>query len=526
MIDLVAFAALLVIAAPVGRLVADRNFAHVYPRPRLVVAAVLLVWFAIVGAVALWWDWLLAPAALVAAVTLTLATWHSRPRYGRLRRWPPGSLSITRAVRDLARRDALLELAERHGPIFKGAQFSGTVVCMVGLERGQRFVRDHRAAIGPSPLAFNDQIMGGFLRYMDDDTHDRYGPLFRRAMSRSVTDAAEPAARLATRRALGRVTSEPMSPDDELERVAYDTVLHALFGIVADSEIGVAFTASYQQFTATTVLHRRRRHHDALEELRSIVRRHAATLEDATGGEHLAHCALDELRESNPDMPDAVSIDNLLFMLKIGSSNVTSLLRWVLEMYGSEPTWRQRLLAEHRADGSDLQPDLFDAFVMEVLRLAQSEYVYRRLVGDVEFEGFHLRAGWFIRICVWESHRDPRIFDEPATLTDRFHGMRRPASEYCPFGFDRHACNSVSLALMIARTVVAEFAADPAVTVRPSGDLTRSLRQWSHWQPGPSLAVSRRLREPSTGSPTRQVAIEEHLERSDLLAEDLPETAP
>jgi cytochrome P450 len=512
--EVVAVLVLLAAPAPLGRLVVDADFAEVFPLHRRVVGAALACWVVLVAVITLVWQAALVPLAVVAALGSILLMWRARPRHGHGRRLPPGSLSLTRSVRDLARRDSFLELAAVHGPVFKASQFTGPVVCIVGLERGQRLVREHRDAIGPSPLAFTEQIMGGFLRYMDDDTHDLYGPLFRRAMSRAVTDAAEPVARAAVIRSLQAVTAEPTSPDAGLARVAYDAVLHAMFGIDASSDLGIEFTRAYDAFAGSAIKHpRHRRTVAALDELRGIVGRQVDLLDGPSGV--VGQCALSELRSLDPRMPDRTCIDNLLFMLRIGSNNVASLLRWIIENLGADPCWRDRLLDD---------PDLCDAFVSETLRLAQSEYVYRRLVADVEFDGFHLPAGWLVRICVWESHRDPAIYDDPTRLTDRFLGTRRPQSEYCPFGFDRHACNSVGLATMIARTVLREYSADPAVTVRPAGDVTRDLRHWSHWRPGPSLAVERRAVPASGRQPVGEIAIDHPLQSHDVVAEDLDET--
>jgi cytochrome P450 len=523
LVQVAAAAALLATVTPLARLVTDADFARVFPRHRRIIGVCLLAWAGVVGAIAVFWPATLVPSALVGVVMSIVLVWLARPHFGVRRGRPPGSLSLTRSLRDLARREALLDLGERHGPVFKTRQPSGPVVCIMGLERGQRLVREHRSAIGPSPLAFTDEIMGGFLRYMDDDTHDVYGPLFRRAMSRSVTDAAAPVTRAATIRSLQRVTATASSPDTGLHQIAYESVLHAMFGIEAASDTGIGFAGAYDVFARDAISHpRHRRQLVALDELRALIREHAKLLDDPTIT--VAPCALRELRALDAAMPDETCIDNLLFMLRIGSSNVTSLLRWILEHLGSDPSWRARLATESDARG--LGTDLHDAFVLETLRLAQSEYVYRRLVDDVEFEGFRLPSGWLVRICVWESHRDPEIFDHPTSLTDRFLGPRPPQTEYCPFGFDRHACNSVGLALMIARTVLEEYCADPDVIVRPSGAVVRDLRHWSHWRPGPTLAVSRHTATESRREPVGQIAVEPPLQRRDVVTKDVHETGP
>lgn len=485
----VALGVLVLVLAPVPalRLAADREFRWLFPRPvRLLAAACLAWWVAVVGLAVVWPTGLVGAAVLVGLGWL-VAWWWARPGRGVRRGLPPGSTSLTRSLRGLAHRDFYLREAEEHGPVFRSRQPSGSVVCIVGLERGQRLVREHRDAIGPSPLKFTQQIMGGFLRYMDDDVHDVYGPLFRRAMSRPVTEAATPIARAGVERELRAVTAEPADPSPALERIAHDAVLHALLGLRAGEPLHAELHQHYPVFARSAIMHpRHRRTVAALDGLRDVTARQLASL-DARA--EPPACALTELREHDPAMPDATCIDNLLFMLKIGSGNVASLLRWLVQMLAEDPSWRDRL-ARSVADADPRTPDLVDAFVMEALRLAQSEYVYRKLVADVDHEGFRLPKGSLVRICVWESHRDPAVFDAPEDLTDRFHGERRPQTEYCPFGFDRHACNSVGLASMIARELVVGLVSTPTVALQPAEGLARDLRHWSHWRPGPGLAWS------------------------------------
>lgn len=483
---------------PLLRLPADPAFRRIFPGPARLVAAALAAWVVVAVLLAVLWP----PAAVVAAILAGLvaagAWWRARPARGTRTGAPPGSLSLTRSLQGLAHRDHYQREAERHGPVFRSMQPSGPVVCVVGLERGQRFVREHRDAIGPSPLSFTQQIMGGFLRYMDDETHDVYGPLFRRAMSRPVTDAARPATTSAVQRELGALGPDAADPSPALERIAFDAVLHALFGLRNGDELHAELMRHYPAFARSAIMHpRHRRTVAALDGLRAVASRQLGELDRrrAAGLEPPA-CALTELREHDPAMPDATCIDNLLFMLRIGSGNVASLLRWLVQMLASEPGWRERLSEAVERGDDPLSPDLVDAFVMEALRLAQSEYVYRKLVADVELDGHSLRRGWLVRICVWESHRDPQVFEHPDAMTDRFHGQRRPQTEYCPFGFDRHACNSVGLASMVARVLVEGLVGDPGVTIRPSTELARDLRHWSHWRPGPGLVWGRSAATP------------------------------
>ncbi len=54
-------------------------------------------------------------------------------------------------------------------------------------------------------------------------------------------------------------------------------------------------------------------------------------------------------------------------------------MHWLLAMLGKHPELGERM----RED-----PALVDRFIMETLRLAQSEYLYRVVTRDFEFEGY------------------------------------------------------------------------------------------------------------------------------------------
>ena len=483
-------ATLVLVAAPVPalRLPLDRRFRKLFGRTAFLVVVAVGAWWVGVAVLAAVARQGLVVVAVITGVSSLALWWRARPARGRWRGHPRGSLSLTRSLRGLAHRDDYQVQAERFGAIFRMMQPSGPVVCVVGLERGQRIIREHRDAIGPSPLPFTQQVLGGFLRYMDDDVHDVYGPLFRRAMSRAVTDAAAPVARAAMHSELQAIGSDAHDPSPCLQRIARATVLAALLGLRAgDTLLDEWVRHDAAAAWSPRLRQRNRRSLEGLASLREVVRRQGEALRTEP---EPAVCALTELAALDPSMPDATCVDNLIFMVRIGSANVASLLRWVVQMLAAEPGWRDRL-ADQSATADPLTPDLHDAFVMEVLRLAQSEYVYRRVLSDVNFEGVVVPRGSLLRICVAESHRDASIFPAADVLTDRFHGHRPPQAEYSPFGFDRHACNSIGLSSMIARTVVEAIVSCPDLALQAAGGVARDLRHWSHWRPGPDLAWSR-----------------------------------
>ncbi|MDQ5821220.1 MAG: cytochrome P450 [Actinomycetota bacterium] len=443
-------------------------------------------------------------AALIAAA-LAVATVRARTGFRFARRLPPGSLSLVESIRALADRRFYLDKARRHGPIFKTAQFNHKVVCVLGLERGHGLLRDHAASLEPTPQPFTREISGGFLRYMEGDTYRLYGPLFRKALARPVMAAAGQVTLEVTRRELDRAAADcvrsphgGVRPALYLERVVHGAFLRALFGItpgsVEEDRVADPFRQLARQSLGAPLEASTK---DALGLLREELAGHLARQLD--GSPVTATSALTELNRIDARMPDETCYDNLLFTHKVATANVASLLHWLLAILGRHPSWLARGRAELDSPGPSDGPPLSERLVLETLRLAQSEYLYRQIARDIEYEGFRLPAGWMLRICVWESHRDADIFEDPESFNpDRFLANAFTPAEYSPFGWSGHACNGVPLAMLISRTFVEELVRRFELTVSHAEPVERDFRHWSHWRPSSRLEL--RLAPQGTGT--------------------------
>ncbi|MEO6026454.1 MAG: cytochrome P450 [Candidatus Binatia bacterium] len=127
--------------------------------------------------------------------------------------------------------------------------------------------------------------------------------------------------------------------------------------------------------------------------------------------------------------------------------------------------------------------------MLETLRLEQSEFLFRTVCAPIEVEGFRMPAGWLLRLCVRESHRDPAVFAEP----DRFDPERfvTPPGRlaYSPFGVatSRHACLGEALTKTVASVVLAELGR--GFTWRTVADGPREFDGW-HWTPSPNFRIA------------------------------------
>lgn len=502
---------------PGARLLFNPHFVRVAPRVHAVLAAAAGTLAVLVLILALRAPGWLHPIAALAIAAFLATWWRARPAFGRSRGLPPGSLSLVQSIEAIVDRGYYARQHLRHGPIFKMAQFHRSAVCVVGLERGHRLLRTHRDALGPSPLPFNHEIPGGFLRYMDAKTHGVYGSLFRAAFAGAAVSAAASTTRQVARRELAAMAAVCASagggvrPAEFLERIVFAAFVRVMLDVEPDTPVYRELEALHavlraqslsRSLTATT--------RAVLGELRRLVLAESVRLRERMARGDDSPCALATLVRADPAMPDATSVDNLVFILKISSANVVSLLHWLLRMLGEHPVWLDRVRAEAAgAHGAAPAPAVADRIVMETLRLEQSEYVYRVIREDFEHEGVRFLRGWQLRLCVKESHRSAEVFPDPETFDpDRFLGHTVTRSEYSPFGADHHACNGVELTQMISRVLVEELARGFDLAIARDGHLERDFRHWSHWRPSSKLrlAISHRSRPSSDRHGARRVA--------------------
>jgi len=466
-----------VTVAPWWRLALDGRFIRLFPRHTAVILVVVVGWVGAVAVVGFVASGVALATVAVAVVGAAAMWWRARPQWGTRRGLPPGSLSVTGSLRALADRGALLHTTDELGPVVKTAQFHRPVVVVVGLGRARELLREQRASLGPSVLPFDAFVTGHFLRYMDDADHERYANLFRTALVAATRDTAP------------RVTAEAVDSlvvdvrrsgvlagaalRQRLAVVAQQVCLRTLLGVESDSTAGGQVRrALADAFGPPGVPVPARLDLRGPREVLAAVAPPASPslLEGVTAAGH--------------DPADPVVVDNALVMTALGTANLAGLFAWVVQYLGAESDrWREHVAA---GDGQA------EAFVAEVLRLAQSEYLYRRVRRDISVDGFRIPAGWWLRVGVWESHHHPATFGSPEEVAARVGPNGRGEGhsvQTAPFGLDRHACTGANLSTVSAAVLARVLAAAGDVEVLPAAGVTRGFRHWSHWRPDDSLAL-------------------------------------
>ena len=506
---------------PLLRLITHRPFWSAFPRVGMRATALLAGYGLLLATLALRYPVALRWLAGLAAALIVYEAWRARPGYGRSRRLPAGSLVPVPLFPVLDDR-AYLKEAARHGPVFKTSQLGlggspnpcpvfswkqgvrahlGLVhpmVCVVGLDRATEILRRFDDVLTPPAVPFSRFIPGGFFRYMAGEAHRRYRQLFRVAFSGRVVKERELDIVAEARRELSRMAEEGgateagVRPDPYLGRMAATIFVRVFFGIAAGTPALARLEALYRVLAVPRGAPAREVR-PALAEAMAIARA-GATAAGAPAS------FLGELARARPDsLDDPTVLANLVYMVHTTSKDVADLMAWLLKLLGDHPAWMERLRGDAGPD-ADGDGGLADRVVQETLRLAQSEYLYRKVPHDLEIDGLVVPRGWLLRLCVRESHRDPRVFDRPDAFDpDRFLGRTYAPAEYAPFGaFDR-SCLGIHLTVTVARLFVTTLAREFDWAVAADGP--QEFRGW-HWAPSSRfrIRVTRRLAPAMAGS--------------------------
>jgi len=490
--DILALAAVLWAVWRPLRAAFSRRFALAYPSLTgklrlaiLLMAALLLIIFRFVPEM----GWVVVTIALV---TVVVERWRAQPNWGQKRGLPPGSL---RLFPPTWRNDRFyLEQAREYGPMFKTSSFIRPTVCVVGLETGIRLLRENEERLESPFLPFSVFVPGGMLRYMREPQHRHYRTIFRGVLAPRVIAGFQSVftARIAS--ALGRMCSENSSgqvefqPGEYLHQLMLDLWLQLFFAIEPGSAAAKRMLELYPVIDITNPTKASaRRIRKAVNEVANQVNGELSGWREQG---QAPPCLLSVIADENPqNADDPVVIGNLIYMLSTTAADMSALLNWIVRKACEHPDWMERIAAENPALDGAGSPSLADRFVMETLRMRQSEFIYRAVIRDIDFDGFQIPKGWLLRICVWESHRDPVIFPEPDRFNpDRFLGRSYARNEYSPFGAASHACIAPFLVNSVAGQFVRQLASGYRVSSPTDGSVV--LASSRHWAPGPRFRVN------------------------------------
>ena len=484
---------------PLLRLNLDSSFTASFPDLLIGLHMFLVASAVIVGSVVIWAPDLLRPITVVCVIASAALWYRSRVGYGVSEMLPPGSLSLSKTFQAIAEPGFFQETAKRLGPVFKFSQFHRPAICVLGLKRGGDLLKMHANELRTAPLPFNQMIPGGFIRYMEPDTHRNYSRALRNAFDQAVIVSCRSVFRRMVRTEVDRMVDlgvgEGVDPATGLKRMSSVCLAHALFGL-SDDDPHFETLLARSDALGTEVMTKPNapRNKQAFDDLESAIERRLQALKEKFGGVILEErkCVLEYFSSDDAAHLESTTVlKNLLFLFLIGISNTTGLLRWVMQDLGEHPQWVS-LVAMHLDNGDEAAvKDISTRVVRETLRLHQSEYIYRTVSDSFRFENYQFPRGWLVRVAVRESHRDPDVFPQPERFDpDRFEQHSFGRREFSPFGLDHHVCVGATMASTVAELLVEELARNGPWRVINDASPKRRRRHWQHWEPSSSLRIA------------------------------------
>ncbi len=413
---------------------------------------------------------------------------------------PPGDL-VALDLAEKRDRTFLLHRATELGPIFKARAFGDFWVCVVGLALGRRLLREHGAALRPFTLKLEPLFPKGFLRQMQGEDHRRYRQALQRAIRGEDLAANRGGLDAVAADALARYAAAPRGDEDSaadfirtLNAAASGMLVQIFFGAQFGTPAFERVLAGYGRLGPYgLVWNLGPPQHAAFAEIRDFLLAEfgGAAAARPPGAEY---SILGQLVRAGA--LDATLLGNLIYMVEMGRYDTYSLFRWLAKYAADHPALIDAIAREDAAGSPPAgRRSLAEAFVIETLRMDQSERLIRTAQRDLVFEGFLIPKHATVRICLWEPHKSAAVFPEPFRFDPaRFLGEKDPApDEFAPFGLDAHQCPFGDLAIGLA--VIFLRALARAYVPEPLGD-GLPVKGMYHWEPASRFGVKLRPRGP------------------------------
>ena len=474
---------------PVYRLVSLPSFRREFACLAIRVAILIASYFVFLVVITVFLPQMIVPMAIIAACLLIAERWRARADFGRSSNLPPGRLTLV--PRGPWVDDRFFgKQADKYGPVFKMSQFFRPMVCVLGPREGLQLFRESSDKLITPPMRFSAFIPNGFLRYMEPAVHEKYRAIFRRAFSKAVLDECRPCFEATLARDLSRMAAlsrkqsgNGIHPASYISDIVFKLVVRLFIGVNETAEEMSRLTELYENVvigkaSCDPVIDEARVNDAIIEIIRRQVEKAPATL---------PACFLAEIVCKDADAArDSTVVMNLVYMIKIVTSDLSGLFTWLIKLLTDNQQWAQKLYIA--AESSDAEGEQVATLILkETLRLERSEFIFRRAAAPIEYKGFTIPKNWIVRVCIRDGHRDPNTFPDPDTFNpDRFSKRSYSREEYSPLGLGAHSC--------LGQQVI--YTLGPAFLI----ELTRSFdihklrdgpREYgrSHWEPSSTLRI-------------------------------------
>lgn len=386
----------------------------------------------------------------------------------------------------------LLEQAKRVGPVFKAIAWDEFWVCVVGLPLGRQLLRDHGADLRPVTLELEPLFPKGFLRQMQGEDHRRYRKAILRATRGDDLTASEAQLSSIAADALALYAEESRCKEDAaadyirtLNSIASGMLIRLFFGVDAGTEPFERILRCYHKLGPYgLVWNLGPQQHEAFAELRDyLLELFAGAPEMRPPGSEKS--ILGQL--ANEGGLDATLLGNLIYMVEMGRYDTYSLFRWLTKYAADQPELLDRIVAEIPTQSRAGGRSLTEAFVLETLRMDQSERLVRKARRDFVFAGYFIPKHAHVRVCMWEAHKSPAAFPDPFQFDPgRFLSNAPGSDQFSPFGLDSHQCPFGDMAIRTSMIFLRVLARSYVPVTLDDGPPVKGM---FHWEPASRFGV-------------------------------------
>jgi|GEM_PF-809764 len=406
------------------------------------------------------------------------------------KRLPPGEfVELDRAER--SDQQFLLKQSQRIGPVFKAISGRKFCTCMVGLPLCRRFLEQHANDVTPRTLDLESLFAKGFLRKMQGEDHKKYRRLiFKSIDSQLITrDTALLEKIVADELALFKTQQKgDHSPPERyiktLKNIANRLLIYSFFGAQSGSDYFEKLETMYNLLGPNGLVwvpgdqHKR-----TFNAIRDYLLNQLDEYRDNEGS-GLQRSILGRMYRAGG--LDETSLGNLIYMVEMGRYDMRLLFRWLSKYAAENPALLERIAAAKTLDHEG-HVSLQEAFVLETLRLNQSERLMRIVNRDINFEGCFIPKESLVRLCLWESHKSAESFPEPFTFNpNRFINKHPGKDQFSPFGLGSHSCPFAHISVNMSSIFIKMLAMDYKVEAIADGP---PIRATYHWQPAGQFSV-------------------------------------
>lgn len=405
---------------------------------------------------------------------------------------PPGDLSrYDRIV--VNDRLFLLRRYEEFGEIFKLTWHEQFLICVVGLETSRKMLNEHSDELKPISVELSQLFPSGFIRNMEGKTHRKYRTRFVTAIKAEVVGAIKEELSAIISDGLSEVAEKHSGNTNSAD--AYIKTLNIIAtGLLIRIFFGVQFrSAEFRTLIEKYALlgpkgfvwnignSQRKVYFEILDFVKTL-----NADQSVRENQDYPSCILTKLGDKEP--LDQTAFGNLIYMVEMGRFDLYSLFRWLTKFIVDNPK-----IIPGLADENGSSPSISNAFVLETLRMEQSEGVFREASKDFVFKDFLIPKGAMVRLCLWEPHKFSDPFTDPFKFdAERFLNKDFDSDQYSPFGLDHHHCPAGDIVVRLSSMFVQTLAGDFDIECLDDGPPIKGVY---HWEPSERFRV--RLRKKS-----------------------------